>query len=212
MKLDKDMIVIDIETTGRHGMLYSVCEIGAAKIDRDFNVYETFKTDQYVKPLEAKFLSESMNTHGITKDVLVNAPGFEEIINDFIKWTGPRGEYALASWGIAFDFPFMQCQFFKLHKRWPFHYRYFDLRTVFKWEAMLQGDYERRSLIDYCDLYSVEYDKEKYHTAMGDVEMTISLFKKLKERKESDSGYQANLSRKLRDYDYHKYIKTPNNC
>jgi DNA polymerase III epsilon subunit-like protein len=209
MKLDKDMIIVDIETTGRHGMLYSVCEIGAAKVDRDLNVYDAFHSSKYIKPLEAKFLEESMNTHGITKELLVDAPGFEEVINEFIEWTGPKGECALASWGIAFDFPFMQCQFYKLHKRWPFHYRYFDLRTVFKWEAILKGDYERRSLKDYCDLYEVKYDKDEYHTAIGDVKMTVALFKKLKEIKEQESAHQASLEVKLRDYDYHAYVKTP---
>jgi len=203
---EKPIIVLDIETTGLNGMMYSVCELAAMKLDEKLNKVDQFHTEKYIKPFEEKYLKEAMETHGINKEILDKAPGFESIINDFIEWCGPKGESELSSWGISFDFPFMQCQFYKMHKRWPFDYRYFDLRTVVKYEAAWKGYKSKLSLRDYCDIYKVEYDLKQYHTAIGDVEMEVNLFKKVKEERDKLYEQLYSLQQQLRDHDYHKYM------
>ena len=203
--LNKPLIILDIETTGLNGMKYSVCELAAIKLDEDLNEVGRYHSEKYIKPLEENYLKQSMKTHGISKKTLEKAPGFETVINDFITWTD-KGESELSSWGIAFDFPFMQCQFYKIHEKWPFDYRYFDLRTVVRYESAWKGHIGKLSLKDYCDIYEIEYNPKNYHSALGDVEMEVSLFKKVKEEREMQYKEAHVLQQKLKDYDYYRYM------
>ena len=183
--LDKDLIIVDIETTGVdeniYGMKYSVCEMAAVKMDKNLNVYEEFYTYDYIRPLEdpndkKSYMKEAMETHKIPVEKLITAPLFKDVMDRFEFWVGDdKKDYQLCSWGDAFDFPFLQTQYYKIGRTWPFHYRYFDLRSVFQWEKMKLGCNKEYNLRDYCLEYGITVSEKDYHTARGDVYLLVKL-------------------------------------
>ena len=183
--LDKDLIIVDIETTGVdeniYRMNYSICEMAAVKMNKNLDVYEEFYTYDYIRPLEdpndkKSYMKAAMETHKIPKEKLIAAPSFEEVITIFEDWVGEdKMNYQLASWGDAFDFPYIQAQYYKIGRKWPFHYRYFDLRSVFQWEKMKLGCNEEYDLRDYCKDYGITISEKDYHTARGDVYLLVKL-------------------------------------
>jgi len=185
IELDHDMIIIDIETTGVgdsiYGINYSICELAAVKMNKNLEVYEEFYTYEYIRPIEdpldkKSYMQAAMDTHKIPKEKLINAPKFEEVIGKFEEWVGPNKQhYQLASWGDSFDFPFMQAQYYKIGKKWPFFYRYMDLRSIFQWEKMKLGSHDEYKLKDYCREYGITVNEQAYHTARGDVYLLVKL-------------------------------------
>lgn len=183
--LDKDLIIIDIETTGVdnpvYGMKYSACELAAVKMSRNLDVYEEFYTYDYIRPIEdphdkKSYMKAAMETHKISKEKLINAPEFKDVIVKFEDWVGEDKEkYQLCSWGDSFDFPYLQVQYYKIGRKWPFQYRYFDLRSVFQWEKMKLGCNDDYSLRDYCREYGITVSEKDYHTARGDVYLLVKL-------------------------------------
>jgi len=180
MKLDKDIIIIDIEGTGLNGMKYSVCELGAVRLNTDGEEVSHFHSDQYIRPLEDKFLPEAMATHGISWKTLQKAPTFEQVIAVFEAWCKEHGDdFILASWGIIYDITFMQCQYHKTSRKWPFSYRYLDIRSLAKWETLKLGLVDDFNLMGYMDIWDIDQGDDVLHSAIGDVRMTVRLFQKL---------------------------------
>ncbi|MFN3966997.1 MAG: exonuclease domain-containing protein, partial [Endomicrobiia bacterium] len=81
---DKDMVIVDIETTGLHPVFDEIVEIAAIKI-RNFVIKETFHS--LIKP-NKKIPKDVIEIHGITNEMCENAPLPEEVIKKFIEFIG----------------------------------------------------------------------------------------------------------------------------
>jgi len=81
---DKDMVVVDIETTGLHPVFDEIVEIAAIKI-RNFVVKDTFHS--LIKP-DRNIPVEVTEIHGITNEMCENAPSAEEVLKKFCEFTG----------------------------------------------------------------------------------------------------------------------------
>jgi inhibitor of KinA sporulation pathway (predicted exonuclease) len=133
MFVPKDLIVIDIETTGLEPDDYSVCQIGIAIADKEtLTAYKTYES--LVRPLEDSRFPPAMVIHGIAEKELNQAPSLGKVLMEMEALIDEPENYRLASWGIYFDIAFLKKQYEKIKRPYPFHYESVDIRSIVCWE------------------------------------------------------------------------------
>ncbi|MBQ2116928.1 MAG: ribonuclease H-like domain-containing protein, partial [Lachnospiraceae bacterium] len=96
-----DYVVMDIETTGLNPKSEKIIELGAARI-REGKVVDTFSA--FVNP--GRSLSDRIvELTGISDRDVENAPYIEEIIQDFVDFTG---DDVLLGHNLSFDYSFVK--------------------------------------------------------------------------------------------------------
>ncbi|TDF99744.1 3'-5' exonuclease [Paenibacillus piri] len=110
-------IVIDLEFNGRkHYDIYpmEIIEIGAVKLDADFNQIDTFQS--YVNP-NFELNRFALKFCGIEKETLYKSPSFNEVIRRFIAFCG--NDYKLFAWGGSDFFNlFVDCRVNRIDNSW----------------------------------------------------------------------------------------------
>lgn len=81
----KDFIIIDTETTSRSTYEAEIIQISALKFIND-KLVDSF--NQFVKPDDLPLNPIISSLTGITDDMLVNCPPFEQVIEPFLQFTG----------------------------------------------------------------------------------------------------------------------------
>ena len=84
------IVVFDLETTGLSPLMDKMIEIGAVKIDAsgDISKWQSFINPQI--PIDKK----SMSIHGITDEMVADAPSEETVLPEFLEFCGPRSLWA----------------------------------------------------------------------------------------------------------------------
>lgn len=77
-------IILDFETTGLSELENDIIEIGAIKVDENLNKVSTFHT--FIKPNHKIPTDITILTHGITNEMVENAPSIEEVKEDFLSF------------------------------------------------------------------------------------------------------------------------------
>jgi len=130
MKLYSDLICIDIETTDTDSKIGEIIQIGALRVSKDFQITDNF--DIYVRPTTTHRKPEAMAVNQISEQTL--ASGFEfnmamEMFETFCQKTK-----FLAAWGNYFDVEFLHTEYNKHNRKWPFHWKSIDLKSIAIWE------------------------------------------------------------------------------
>jgi DNA polymerase III subunit epsilon len=152
-------VVLDFETTGLDYLTEQVIEIGAVKLDAQFNEIGTFHT--MVKLTEGRHLSKFIQDYtGIKEEDLYD--GLSEVValntlKDFI------GNAVVVAQHAPFDLAFLA----KAYEPELF----IDTRSV---SRLLNPD-EKAGLKDLVERYGVELNG--HHRSMNDVKATIEVFK-----------------------------------
>lgn len=178
---NKTLIILDIETTGTDILTHSICDLGAVKLNDDLNVYDKFKTPNYIRPFTDSYDPEAMKVHNIPIEKITSnkTPHFKEVSQDFNDWVGDFSSCMLASWGVSFDMTFLETSYNRVRCPWFFGYRYLDIRTLAHWEMNKYNFDDSLSLKEVCSYYNIPFEAHKYHTALGDAEMEARLLKKI---------------------------------
>lgn len=155
--------IIDFETTGLNPATEQVIEIGACKIDADFNIIGQFTTK--VALVDGKELSEFIINytgikpkdleHGLSEDMAFLA------LNSFID------EDIIVAQFASFDLGFLD-----------FHKKVTNDFICTKSLNNLLHPERKSGLKDIVKQYGIEY--KNHHQAMADVGMTAKVFKQLK--------------------------------
>ncbi len=104
---NKTFIVLDIETTGLTPFTDEICEICAIKI-KNFVIQDTFHT--LVKP-KNKIPKEVIKIHGITDELVKDAPAIEEVLPKLIEFINNN---TLVIHNVDFDLSFINYYLKKL--------------------------------------------------------------------------------------------------
>ena len=105
----RHLIVFDLEWNQssynpNHRMPHEIIEIGACRVDRDFNVVDTFS--KLIRPRLYKRLDKHIKkVTGITEAELEEGGTFADVFADFITWCGADAQ--LITWGRD-DFPVLR--------------------------------------------------------------------------------------------------------
>ena len=105
----RHLIVFDLEWNQssynpNHRMPHEIIEIGACRVDRDYNVVDTFS--RLIRPRLYKRLDKHIKkVTGITETELEAGSTFDSVFSDFIHWCGEDAQ--LITWGRD-DFPVLK--------------------------------------------------------------------------------------------------------
>lgn len=158
----KDYISVDIETTGVNAKWDKIIEIGAVKV-RDGKVVDTFS--KLINP-GVKVSPFITGLTGIRNDMLQGKPGIEEVLPQFVEFTGK--DYLLGH-NIMFDYGFLKQNAMNLNltfDKW-------GLDTLKIARKTLKG-LESRGLEYLCNYYGIKDDN--HHRAFNDANVTSQLY------------------------------------
>ena len=167
--LDNTYVVFDFETTGFNaGGGDSIIEIGAVKI-KNGEIIETF--DRLINP--GKKLEEHIvNLTHITDEMLSDCPTEEEVVKEFIKWTG---DLPMVAHNAKFDASFLEMAYQKYNLG---TYKNMLIDTL-QLSRALDTEYSRHSLSALVKRYDIEFDEEGHHRADYDADATAKIFHKM---------------------------------
>ncbi len=182
LKLDKPLVVFDVETTGLSLSVDRIIEIAYLKIFPDGRM---LKDDIFLNP-EIKISEEAVAVHGITDEQVAGEATFKDVARDL--WGIFENSYYSGFNIIGFDLPILKREFLRAGMNFEYHssdvvdskviYNYMEPRT-------LSAAYK-----NYCG--KDHYDA---HSALADVEATAEVLEAQLEKYEE-----------IRDWDFIKKI------
>lgn len=178
-KLTNKLICIDIETTDLNSDAGSVIQIGAVKVTQEFKPKKFDSFMSYIKPLTKHRNLQAMACNTISENVLENAIELDEALEMFENYCGKNA--VLCSWGITFDIIFLQKQYEKINRPWPFGYRHFDLRSIATWEFAKEDKTFTGGLYPSLKILNLQWEGTK-HDALDDIINTTKILEEFVKR------------------------------
>lgn len=133
----KDILVIDFETTGLDLGSDLPIQLGAVLLDKQ-SLAEKDTYLSYIKQDVSLMSEESAKIHGITQEVLNDAPIQEDVINEFIDKFG--NNFYLASWNEMLDHTMLKKMLESVGKSIYEHdYHYLDIWSLAYMYLVRQG-------------------------------------------------------------------------
>lgn len=155
-------IFYDTETTGLKAKTEYVIELAAYDLERN-TTFESFINSGSPIPREAT------NIHGITDEMVKDAPSFADIIPEFNKFC--EGDVVLiAHNNDAFDIHFMRAEYERSGHSLP-DWKFLD---SLKWARRYRPDLPRHTLQSLREVYGVK--ENRAHRALDDVMVLKEVF------------------------------------
>lgn len=130
MDFKKDILLVDLETTGLDASKHEIIQLAAILLDRK-TLKEKKVFNVYVKPQKWKTRSkEAMAVNGIVWEQLSDAPTLKEALTMFAKAFDPAS-VLLSHYGGPVDTDFLRAAYKTLKKPFPFDHHYFNVWGVF---------------------------------------------------------------------------------
>jgi DNA polymerase III subunit epsilon len=185
MKLQKPLVVFDLETTGTWVERDKIVEIGMVRISADGTRGDYVKRVNPGIPIPVN-VSRIID---ITSDDVKDAPPFKEIAKEVMEFIGDSD---LGGFNIQrFDLPVLEREF--LEAGLSFHWKDRDIYDAQK----VYHIHEKRDLVAAYKLYC-DKDLTNAHTALGDAEATLEILNaQIKRYGKEEGGIES-----LRDFDY----------
>ncbi|MDD7403854.1 MAG: 3'-5' exonuclease [Butyribacter sp.] len=178
--IDLEMNKIERQYRDSHKLSSELIEIGAVKMNENFDVIDTYQT--YVSPEFGKMDALIIELTGITDDKLAGAPGFSEAMDDFAKWIGKKPAQ-FYSWSMCDIRQFQNEAEFKEYKGKIIH------RMEVNWNDF-QEEYSRLLGIEKKiklkqAVASADYEfTGAQHTALADAVNTAEILRLSKNKEE----------------------------
>lgn len=184
MKLDRGLLVLDVETTGTNPETSSIIQIGVVKLSNSGDVVDSFNV--FVKPYTDEWTEEAFNVHHISKAFLEEKgiSIFEalEALEKFVDYKFK--DYYIAQWSSSFDIAMLRQAYKKAKElkdlkdvteyKFPYAYRVFDVASFVRlYLASLELLPKKRvSLRDCAEILKIEIDGSRLHDASYDALLT----------------------------------------
>ena len=160
-------IVLDVETTGLDYTKERIIEFAGVRLENG-KITDYFET--LVNPHQ-KIRKSSMAVHGITDEMLENAPSEEEIFPKIFEFIGDN---PIVAHNAIFDYSFLNRTSKRLFNK-PFENRYIDSQFMFK---EVYPHLESCGLDCLMNIFNVEFSTR--HRAMADAEGLAKAYPRLK--------------------------------
>ncbi len=175
----KNLLVIDVETTGTDPGLHSTVQIGAVLLDR-YTLEEVKEWSAIIKRQEKNPANPaSMSLHGLTVEQIANGKDAKYAITEFLETFGT--DYLLAGWNVGFDVQFFRALF--RHAGLADAFDQIDYHRVDVWSiaqflksmGMFHSDVSSLSCL--CEQLGLR--RSKAHSGLEDAKITATALKKL---------------------------------
>lgn len=160
-------IVLDVETTGLDYTKEKIIEFAAVRLENG-KITDYFET--LVNPHQ-KIRKSSMAIHGITDEMLEDAPTEEEIFPKIFEFIGDN---PIVAHNAIFDYSFLNRTSKRLFNK-PFENRYIDSQFMFK---EVYPHLDSCGLDQLMNMFNVEFSTR--HRAMADAEGLAKAYPRLK--------------------------------
>ena len=176
---DRHLIVFDLEWNQNsyvpnHRMPHEIIEIGACRVDRNYQVVDTFSA--LIKPKIYRRLDKHIKSvTGITESELASGGTFSDVFQDFIRWCGE--DSLLVTWGRD-DYPVLKRNAAFFMTPMPFSA---PVDAQFIFAGAILGDVHRQMNL-HAALEMMQIDPNvPAHRAVYDAECTAALLKTIDE-------------------------------
>ena len=182
MQFSKNLLLIDLETTTGDPITADICEIGAIFVcKKSLFILDEFSS--LAKPTKSYRDPYAMQVHGIPEKELQETPGLWIVLDDFEQWIRESlakqkiepnlKNVMLGSWG-NFDISVLQNQYRLIEKKYPFHYRVFDIKSVLYWEfaRMEKGISKKSGLANVSKALEIPFCGIA-HKALDDIKQSL---------------------------------------
>ncbi len=161
-----EYVVFDLETTGLSSVNHEIIEIGAVKVAGG-EIGERFSS--FVKPVRP-IPAEIVELTGITQDMVQDAPAIEEVLRQFLDFTGDR---VLVAHNAAFDTGFLRTKLTQ-HLQLPLENCILDTLGLARGLVPHLKNHRLKTLAQ-----EFEVKLDNHHRAVDDAEATTQIFLKL---------------------------------
>ena len=171
---DKNLVFVDVETTGLSPDIHEVIEVAAIVADgENFNEVRSYSSKIKPEHIE-RAEKEALKINGYSpekwRDALPEKEAFQTVAN-----ISPNG--VIAGWNVAFDWDFLEHAFTRnkiIHK---FDYHKIDVPSITYAKLFKIGKFAGLSLRSVAPLFGIELPQ--VHSAVEDVRATYEIFKKV---------------------------------
>ncbi|MDD5656913.1 MAG: exonuclease domain-containing protein [Elusimicrobia bacterium] len=178
MRLNHDLLVLDLEATSNQSTAAErpavqtnnyIIEIGAALLDRELKLVDTFQ--RLVRPEEpiTPFITEITS---ITPEMCADQPLWKDVAPEFEAWVALRcgnvKRARLAAWGTYFDIPLLRRVYARYGRPFPFPGTSVDVKTLALLWAALSGRRTDKLGVDAVAAAMGIRPEGRYHRALTD--------------------------------------------
>jgi len=178
MRLNNELIVLDLEATSNQEDADDkptvqtnnfIIEIGAAFLDRDLKLVDTF--EHLVRPEEpiTPFITQITS---ITPEMCEGQPLWKEVAPEFEAWIMSHCDnikrVRLCAWGTYFDIPLLRRAYGRYERPFPFSGTCFDVKTfALMWTALSGRRTDKLGVETVASMMGVQ-PEGRYHRALTD--------------------------------------------
>ena len=164
-------VALDLETTGIGARHEKITEIGMVKVIEGENPHRPFTDEELAKRMNVN-RERIVELTGITDDMVKDAPGIEEILDEVLAFTE---DLPLLGHQIIFDYGFL-VQAAVNQKR---KFEKYGVDTLKLCRYLMPGE-EKKNLSAACAYFEVTQDTA--HRALSDAYAAHNLYQELKKR------------------------------
>ncbi len=130
-------LVVDLEMSGPEPGYHEIIQIGAILLNDNWAELGTFTSNVYPENKEA-FTDSAEKVHGLTLEVLEDAPMIYEMLDSFEAWirkllrrqSGDLTDIVLCGQSVIHDINFLKFAYSGENISWPFSNKLIDLHTI----------------------------------------------------------------------------------
>lgn len=196
----KRVIALDTETTGLSWQDGDrVIEIGGVELIGNMETGNNFHT--YINPYPRRVHPDAFAVHGITDEVLADAPRFREVYRDFLDFIG---DSALVIHNAPFDMGFLNEEFARLSLP-PIQNEVIDTLRI----ARAKEPTRRASLDHLCQRYGVDNTDRTLHGALIDAALLARVYVKMMDldKLDFDVNHEVSESFAVSDNNYKRIFR-----
>ncbi len=183
MNFHKDILLVDLESTGLDASRHEIIQIAAVLLDKK-TLKEKKHFSCYVKPQKWKQRDpEAMAVNNISYEQLRLAPTLVEAIAGFETIFDPK-KVILSHYGGPLDTDMLRVAYKKIGKAFPFDHHYFNLWGLFfayvaaREKLFQKNKFTGFSLDDFIGYFHFAIPKDR-HDALTDCRVEAEIFRNI---------------------------------
>jgi DNA polymerase-3 subunit epsilon len=165
------ILLLDTETNDLNGFAVSIAliqlDLASKKIDRTY--YKVINPKAYINP-------ESIEIHGITPEMVENAPTFQDIFEEVDEFV--RSSDLLCAFNAIYDVGVLVREYERVGKIPP-PMPYLDAMKRLKVQVQAKnvaGKLKDPKLSEAADFFGIQYNEEDLHNALDDTQILTEVF------------------------------------
>lgn len=171
----RNLIFLDIETTGLEVQKHEIIEIGALKVapKKPFKILRQLDIKVQPKHIE-RASQDALKINGYSKKEWQDAVSLRSALRQLDMFAQ---DGILVGYNVSFDWAFLDCAYFSLGKQDPFYYHRLDVMPMAYIKLFPKRSLKRFSLGEVSNYFKIQQDVK--HRALDDAKTTYLIFKQL---------------------------------